>query len=219
MKSMTKKHSLNGSSFKALRAGALGMMLTASMTQSAAGEMLTPPTVAPQLQVPAGNEAFFAAHAVGTQNYVCRPVGTSVKFVLFTPEAVLTKDDEQLTSHYFSPNPFEANSEPTVHSGHMIRPTWRHSRDTSTVWAKAVPNAVSAVPDAIPWLLLEVAGAKAGPSGGATLMPATFIHRVNTTGGVAPPDGCNSPSEIGNQAFVPYTADYIFYKRATAGGQ
>jgi hypothetical protein len=42
---------------------------------------------------------------------------------------------------------------------------------------------------------------------------------VNTTGGVAPPDGCNSPSEIGNQAFVPYTADYIFYKRATAGGQ
>jgi hypothetical protein len=35
---------------------------------------------------------------------------------------------------------------------------------------------------------------------------------VNTTGGAAPaPDTCDSMQEVGRQAFVPYTADYIFY--------
>jgi hypothetical protein len=34
---------------------------------------------------------------------------------------------------------------------------------------------------------------------------------VNTAGGVAPPTGCNGPTDIGNKAFVPYTADYFFY--------
>jgi hypothetical protein len=36
---------------------------------------------------------------------------------------------------------------------------------------------------------------------------------VNTVGGAAPSTGCDLPTNIGKTAFVPYTADYVFYKK------
>jgi hypothetical protein len=53
-----------------------------------------------------------------------------------------------------------------------------------------------------------VAGRQRGPMGGSSLSQTTFIQRVNTTGGAAPTTECAA----GNTAFVPYTADYYFYK-------
>lgn len=93
-----------------------------------------------------------------------------------------------------------------------IRATWR-DKDTSTVWAKLHTNG-SAILDrnAIPWLLLDVVGAEIGPTGGDKLTPTTFIQRLNTQGGLAPSTGCDSLDDVGNQAFVPYTADYFFYR-------
>jgi hypothetical protein len=44
------------------------------------------------------------------------------------------------------------------------------------------------------------------------LAKTSFVQRVNTVGGVPPPaDTCDSLQEVGRQAFVDYTADYIFY--------
>jgi len=78
--------------------------------------------------VPAGNEAFLVGHGVGTQNYVCLPSGTGVAFMLFTPQATLfSDDDKQITTHFFSPNPFENNTNPAVVAAGMIRATWQHS--------------------------------------------------------------------------------------------
>jgi len=42
----------------------------------------------------------------------------------------------------------------------------------------------------------------------------TFVQRVNTEGGVAPATGCAQLADVGKKAFVPYKADYIFYKAA-----
>jgi len=39
---------------------------------------------------------------------------------------------------------------------------------------------------------------------------------VNTVGGLAPSIGCNSPTDIGHTAFVPYEADYVFFTNPTA---
>lgn len=194
---------------------ALGLMV--SLPQLAQAQNVTPPPVPDnKLQVEAGNEAFLLGHAVGTQNYVCKPSGTGVKFVLFTPEATLFKDndDRQIITHYFSPNPFEPNTDATVVADGLIRATWQ-ARDTSTVWAKVhQPDGTLTVdPNAIAWLLLDVVGAQDGPTGGHTLSDTTFIQRVNTTGGLAPSTGCTSSTDLGNQAFVPYTADYVFYKK------
>lgn len=172
-----------------------------------------PPLVPPEIQAPAGNELFFVGHGVGAQNYVCLPCDPSrpdcasgVAFSLFTPQATLFNNQgEQVTTHFFSPNPFEGN---------VIRATWQHSRDTSTVWGKVIGSSSDpkfVTPRAIPWLLVEVVGAQTGPTGGAKLTRTTFIQRLNTVGGAAPSKGCSAPSDIGNKEFVPYTADYFFY--------
>ena len=168
--------------------------------------------------MPAGNKLFLGTHAVGTQNYVCRPSGAGVAYVLFTPEATLFGEDGgQVITHYFSPNPFEPNTDPKVVADGTIRATWQH-RDTSIVWAKVHQSANGAVTvdtKAIAWLLLDVVGVQNGPTGGDKLTKTTFVQRLNTTGGLAPSTGCSSLTDVGNPAFVPYTADYFFYKKAS----
>ena len=150
--------------------------------------------------VPAGNKLFLGTHAVGTQNYVCQPSGAGVAYVLFTPQATLFGDDGgQVITHYFSPNPFEPNTDPKVVADGTIRATWQY-RDTSSVWAKVhQPNgAVTVDQKAIAWLLLDVVGAQNGPTGGDKLTETTFVQRLNTTGGLAPSTGCSSLTDVGN---------------------
>src|SRR5436305_6279280 len=118
-------------------ATALAAAFAIALPQPAYADDLTPPPVPDKLRVEAGNEVFLVGHGVGNQNYICVPSGTGVAYVLFTPEATLFSDDEkQLTTHFFSPNPFENNTNPAVVAAGMIRATWQHSRDTSTVWAQ-----------------------------------------------------------------------------------
>ena len=188
-------------------ATALAVAFTAALPRPAHADPVTPPPVPAGLEVEAGNRAFLVGHAVGTQDYVCLPSGSAFAWTLFTPQATLfSGHDRQLISHFFSPNPSE---------GGTIRPAWQHSRDTSTVWARlyAPPSSDPAfvAPGAIPWLLLEVAGAQDGPNGGGALSATSFIQRLNTSGGVAPSTGCLASTDVGRTAFVPYTADYFFY--------
>jgi hypothetical protein len=72
----------------------------------------------------------------------------------------------------------------------------------------ASSDAAFVKPGALPWLLVKVVGAQEGPTGGDKLSETTFIHRLNTVGGVAPSTGCT----FGAMALVPYTAEYFFYK-------
>ena len=166
-------------------------------------DRVRPPTVPVDIQVPAGNKAFLRGHAIGTQNYICLPAGSSVAWTLFGPQATLFDDGmKQLMTHFASPNPAEAGAS---------RPTWQHSRDTSAVWAAAMAQVPGAA-GAIPWLLLRAFPGQEGPTGGRKLTSTTYIHRVNTTGGVMPSTGCAVPGDIGKRALIPYTADYVFYK-------
>jgi Protein of unknown function (DUF3455) len=186
---------------------ALDMALTFALPQAAHAQIVTPPPVPAGLEVPAPNVAFLLGRGVGTQNYVCQPVASlgRVDWVLFTPQATLFDDQgEQLTTHFFSPNPDEGSI--------AVRATWEDSRDTSTVWARAVAQA-TVDPNAITWVKLEVVGKAVGPTGGATLSGTTFIQRLKTEGGLAPSTGCDQPTDAGRKAFVPYKADYFFYRK------
>lgn len=202
----------------------LAVAFTVSRPQPAHADPVTPPPVPPGIEVEAGNKAFLEGHGVGTQNYVCLPAGSSSAWTLFTPEATLFKDNHrQVTTHFFSPNPFETNTNPAVVAAGVIRATWQDSRDTSTVWGQVKPGNSSSdpnfvAPGAIAWLLVTVVGAQDGPTGGHTLTATTFIQRLNTSGGVAPLTGCTLSTDVGNLAFVPYTADYFFYKKAPESG-
>ena len=171
------------------------------------GERIDVPELPANLTVAEGNTPYLRTRAYGTQNYICLPSATGVAWKLFGPQATLYTPNApiQIATHFLSPNPDEQGTP---------RATWQHSNDGSAVWAKMIqpstdPNYVA--PGAIPWLLLEVVGRAEGPIGGAQLKRTTFIHRVNTQGGVAPSNGCSTAGQLGATALVPYSTDYIFY--------
>jgi hypothetical protein len=183
----------------------------AAATQQAAawdppGPPPTPPAVPANLQVPAGNHVFLVGSASGTQQYVCLHNGTTTAWLFFAPQATLFSGGRQEITHFLSPNPDE---------GGTARPTWQHSRDSSTVWAAPIATSTAAdyvAPGAIPWLLLDVVGDQNGPQGGDALIRTTYIQRVHTSGGITPSTGCTSSADAGTKALVPYTTDYYFYR-------
>jgi hypothetical protein len=83
------------------------------------------PPMPDNLQVGDGFTAFLVGHAVGTQNYVCKPTANGgFAFALFTPQATLFTDaDKEIIVHFFSPNPDEANTDPNVVANFAIRAT------------------------------------------------------------------------------------------------
>ena len=186
-------------------ATALAVASMIALQQRAHAEAATPPHVPSAIQVPGGSKPFLAGHAVGTQNYVCLPSAAGFAWTLFTPQAALFDDgNSPVTTHFFSPNPFENGK---------VRATWQHVRDTSTVWGESVvPSSDPAfvAPGAIPWLRIKVVG-RDGPTHGHALTATTYVQRLNTVGGIAPSTGCAQSTDVGKQAFVPYTADYYFY--------
>ena len=191
----------------AMALSAIGALTVSLPTPALADSSVTVPAVPPDL-VPETGIAFLVGHAVGTQNYICLPAGTGFAWTLFTPQATLFDDDDrQIITHYFGTNP-----DPDDHGA--IRATWQH-KDTSTIWAKAIRSSTNenfVAKDAIPWVLLQVLHTEVGPTGGDKLFPTTFVQRLSTAGGVAPATGCAQLADVGAKAFVPYTADYFFYK-------
>jgi hypothetical protein len=180
---------------------ALVLAVSQSQRAQAGNAPIKPPDVPSIIQVPAGNQPFRVAHAVGTQNYVCLSTGWASP--VYGPQATLfSEDTEQILTHFLSAYPAGSDA---------FFPTWQDSRDTSIVWASAVKDAkYTPDPTAIPWLLLKVVDTAEGPTGGDKLLSTTYVQRVNTTGGLIPTRTC-AP---GDRALVAYTADYYFYKAA-----
>jgi len=184
----------------------LALAPAVSRPQAAGQNRVVAPDVPSEIVVPDGHVPFFVAHAVGTQGYFCVGSGAGSAWVAFGPQATLFDEDGgQVITHFLSPNPDQVGA---------LRATWQHSRDTSAIWAGlAVPSTDGnyVAPGAIPWLRLTVVGDEPGPTGGNRLTSATYIHRVNTSGGIAPNTECN-PSE--RRALVRYEADYYFYRQS-----
>lgn len=166
-----------------------------------------PPPMPDTIQVsPEEFTPYLAAHAIGTQGYVCVAVGSVFGWTPFGPQATLFNEEgQQVLTHFLSLTPYSQ----------LPNPTWQNSRDSSTVWAEVSqfssdPNFVAA--DAIPWLLLEAVVVGDGPTWGDKLVPTRRIQRLNTVGGKAPSTGCTGPGDVKKRALVPYEADYFFYK-------
>ena len=135
-----------------------------------------------QLAAPVGSTLVLKAFGVGVQIYHWN--GTS--WGSATPSATLYADA----------------SENGVVATHFGGPTWQSNsggKVVGTVLNRCTPDAAS-----IAWLSLSGA-----PDGPGIFEKATFIQRLNTVGG-------NSPSidgtVVGQEARVPYTADYLFYQ-------
>ena len=132
--------------------------------------------------VPAGHRVAFRTYAEGWQVY--RWTGTAWAFV--EPVAVLYDwDGEEVVGIHYAGPTWESNSGGTV--------------------VGAVERRCTHDPDAIPWLRLKAVDTE-GPG---VFRRVTYIQRVDTVGGLAPAD----PGEfVGEEAWVPYAADYYFYR-------
>jgi hypothetical protein len=196
-------------SLKVVFAAALAVTTAMAAPAAAHKDRVERPPVPGNLEVDQAFRPYLVAQADGTQNYICLATATGVTWTFLGPQATLFDGNgvlDQVMTHYLSPNPVEAG---------VPRATWRHSRDTSTVWAAAIASSSDpafVAPGAIPWLTLQVVGAQYGPDHGRRLTATAFIQRVNTAGGVAPATGCATATDIGRRVFVPYTTDYVFYR-------
>jgi hypothetical protein len=140
----------------------------------------------------AGPEAVLArvVPARGVQIYECRD-----------------RKDAQATEWVFvAPDAELLDTRGHVVGKHGAGPYWQ-SNDGSRITAKVKARADAPVAGAIPWLLLEAtdAGIPGAFSG------VTHIQRVETQGGIAPATACVR----GEQARVPYTAEYRFFSNPT----
>jgi hypothetical protein len=165
--------------------GVLGMLLAALAAPPGANAGHDPDLGdCEELAPPQGSKLAEVTYAEGVQIY--RWNGTSWTFV--APEAVL-----------FS----VAKKKMEVVGIHYAGPTWEStsgSKVRAAVIERCFPD-----PDAIPWLLL---GATAN-EGKGIFRKVTFIQRLYTTGGLAPAE----PGDFeGDEARVPYTAWYFFYR-------
>ena len=157
------------------------------ITGAAQAQMELPEPV----RVPAGNKVAMVATGVGELTYECKAkAGDAAAFewVLAGPVAKLmdAKTQKEVGKYYAGP-------------------TWE-SVDGSKLTGKQVAVAPAAAGN-IPMQLV-----KAEPAmGNGAMTGITYVQRVNTKGGVAPPEACTS-TVAGSKKMVPYQADYVFYK-------
>jgi hypothetical protein len=150
------------------------------------------PTVPDAIAVPEGNELFLVGHAKGVQIYTCN--GTT--WGPSTPRADLVDDEGKLIATHFG------------------GPTWQ-ATDGSAVTGTVEQRVDSPTPaTAIPWLLLSATAVPDSPDG--LLTNTTYIQRVETKGGTAPPAAACKRATEGKVVEVPYKADYYFFRDAAA---
>ena len=187
-------------------------------TVTLAAAQVTPPPTPSKIAVPAGNSPYLVGHAFGSQGYTClpTPTGGAAWNPTARPEATLFTDffgqKVQIITHFQSINEDPDATPPVPLSGNA---TWQSSLDSSRVWMVKV-DGIDAGSDrdscpnsgSIQCLLLKSVGNLKGPTGGKLLANATFIQRLNTSGGAVPTSAC----AVGQTQLVPYTADYWFFR-------
>ena len=138
--------------------------------------------VCSDLRAPAGSKLAFHVYAAGVQIYHWNGTG----WTFDGPSATLSAD---------------AAGKSTV-GIHYAGPTWESNSGGKVVGS--ISKRCQPDPNAIAWLLLTAVS-----DGPGIFHRVTHIQRVNTVGGNAPSDRGNV---VGEEARVPYTTEYLFYR-------
>jgi hypothetical protein len=150
------------------------------------------PTVPAELAVPDDHKLVLIAEARGTQIYECATDASGAPaWKLHAPAAELFD---------------EGGNQIGVHFGGVDKnlppgPYWESSKDGSRVHGGSPVNAPNQ--GSTPLMRLQAAHT----SGNGVFSKVSFIHRLATTGGVAPTESCTA----GKRIEVPYSALYYFY--------
>jgi hypothetical protein len=162
------------------------------------GGPLVRPTAPAAIDPPAAAMLVARLHADGTQIYTCTAsaadggtdAASTYAWTLKAPQATLV------------------DSGCTMAGTHFAGPTWQ-STDGSSVVGARLASAASTTANSIPLLLLQATRTM----GEGIFANVTFVQRLDTKSGNAPPDGCGAAT-VGTETSVGYSANYYFY----AGG-
>ena len=173
-------------------AGRLPLLLALAAVAACTSAPAPPSVVVPErLRAPPDQSLARTLDAVGVQVYECRAKAgdaAAAAWVFVAPEATLQ----------------DAHGAPA--GRHFAGPTWE-ARDGSRITGSVKEKVDAPDAGAIPWLLL--ATHSIGPRG--LFAKVTSVQRVATAGGTAPAGGCGAAT-IGQQARVPYRAQYVLYE-------
>jgi hypothetical protein len=150
-----------------------------------------PEWIPESLRAPPGNELFLQALAVGVQIYDCQATKSGFEWVFHSPKAILFNGSALLLGTHFA------------------GPTWQ-SLDGSRVTGARVASADASNPSSIPWLLLRASS----HDGTGMFSNVTYIQRLLTGGGTAPPAEACDEAHLGEEARSSYIAAYYFYVEA-----
>lgn len=178
----------------------------AEVTRSVAIKLAAPALFLLAFVSPAGADSGYENREpdVGDFTKLRAPEGHKVAFRAYA-EGVQVYRWNGTSWVFVAPEAFLYDQDDEVVGIHYTGPTWESPSGSAVVGRvleRGTPD-----PDAIPWLLLEAAS----NGGSGIFRDVTYIQRVNTVGGLAP----DEPGEfVGEEARVPYTADYYFYRSA-----
>ncbi|MDB5977836.1 MAG: hypothetical protein JWR07_4596 [Nevskia sp.] len=172
-----------------------GVMLAAGMTGCADMTVAPPMTIPDSLKVPDGQVLMMKTQASGFQIYQCKALDAAkYEWTLVAPEATLyDASGNQVGKHYAGPS-------------------WE-TLDGSKVVGEVKAKDPGTDATAIPWLLL----AAKSHSGDGIFSSVTYVQRLFTVAGKAPPDGCDG-GHVGAELRVAYKAAYYFYVVRPAAG-
>jgi hypothetical protein len=139
------------------------------------------------LHDPPGHSVLFQLRTLPTsvQLYTCKATAGSFAWSAPDPDAIVATADSALIIHHYKGPTWEATDGSIIHGGnakHFPAP-----REKSVDW-------------------LELTATK----GTLKFAKVAYIHRIDTSGGVAPPQPCDAANDQ-QQARVPYSATYVFY--------
>jgi len=142
-----------------------------------------------EMKDPAGQKVWFRFRTLphSVQIYTCKPAAQGFVWAGPDPDAIMVAVNGLTVHHYKGPT-WEATDGSIVRSEGALA---RH-------YLPAIANAVH-------WLELP---AKDGTKQFAAV---TFIHRIDTSGGLPPSAKLCDAQHAGDQERVPYSATYLFY--------
>jgi hypothetical protein len=146
------------------------------------------PAVAPSSAIdPPGAVRAMTLFASGVQTYECKlDAQQHPQWVFRSPQATL----------------FDASGRAVL--THSAGPSWK-AEDGSRIVGHAIAQWPSKTRASVPQLLLETHST----GGNGILSSVRYVQRVNTVGGLMPPQPCATADELGSS---PYLAEYVFYK-------
>jgi hypothetical protein len=163
---------------------------TVAAVLGAAAAFAQPPAA---VTPPADQKAAFTFSATGNLSYECKAVADKPGTFAWTfagPNATLWDDANKEAGRYYA------------------GPTWEAadgSKVTGTQLAVA-PGAAGAIP-------LQLVQATAA-TGNGVMAGVTYVQRLKTVGGVAPATPMCAAGNAGAKTTVPYSAEYVFFKKA-----